>query len=567
VKLLFNLRVASRNIALRVLVQILRLFSHRIFTSLLLLFSIFVLSRFYFASTAFSDIIASFLLVEYFFGTIYYVSQVIKKIEHSKSKPDLRRIMVSKCELAKKDVDRYLTMFAAISGVGLAAMILTPSQSRLAGPLLTMSGIFVEIVTTILFALLYWWLFFLLMERYPTGKAATLAGFAYLLPTIVGAFATVEIAVYFGLNFLQDSIAAFLPFLIVYYLFDRSTPDFKLSPYLSLEIESAKEKKRIKEIQEDLQSEILEARKALLEIQLSELQIRERMLEEATRWFRLGYERIEVLQRDFAGFQEEVESERKTYEDKVKGQEKGRINLLVADRLFFAQRISSSDFRIFENGQDKANYHDKKIAKTITGILSLHEVSCVSKPRRRESNIDFNMIHRKHSMIAIEETNTEDMPEPCREFDRMTLIEYFPAETLFKINKEKYETLFCELSKCPCLNFAEKFEEAENNLLLSIEEFSKRVRERIDAALILQSDYPECYMVKAFTAFHGVFGVAACQDLLRSLDTYKTRIDGRKMEIARLRNVIKLEHILPPRSKFQTSNQKEDSKWSLEKRE
>jgi hypothetical protein len=546
---LLGLRVAFRYVGLKATVGMLWLSHHKIITSLIFLLLTFIFSRIYFPSTALSDIIASFLLVEYLFGTMYYVGQVIKKIEGNKNRPDLRQITMSKCELAKKDVDRYLTLFVSISGVGLATMILVPLSTKLPVPLVTVSGIFVEMATTILFALLYWWLFFLLMERFSTEKAATWAGIAYLLPTIIGGFATVEVALYFGLNFLQDSVATFLPFLIVYYLLNRSIPDFQLSPYVSLEAESTKVRQMMEEIKKDLQLGVLKARKTRLEIELTELQVREKMLKEAMNWFEMGYKQIEGIRRDFVSFLEEMKITGKTYENKKPKKAKGKICLLIRDKIFIAKQVSSSNFQISEIKTGTVNFTNKETAKTISELLSLHAIAVDTKNiRRPRINLDLNEIQKIRSMIAVEETNTEDMPEPCREFDRRTLIEYIPVATLFELNKRKYETTLYHMSKHPCLSFKEKFEEAEADLLFSIEGLSKRIQERIDTFLLLQKDHPECYMIKAFTVFFGLFGVGALRDSLRSLDNYKTEISNRREKIQKLSSVIKIEFVLPESS-------------------
>lgn len=538
---LLRLKVVFRYLAMKALVGALRLFQHRIVISVLFLLLMFVFFYFYAPSTPISEIIAIFLMAEYFSGTIYYVHQALQKIEGIQGSPDLRQITISDCELIKKDLNSWLGIFVMISGIGLAVMVVTPSQLALPESLFIVFGISVEMMTTTTFALLYWWLFFFLMERYKYDRAATLAGIISVFPLFVGSFATVSIALYFGLDMLQDFVAAFLPFLVVYYLISRAIPDYALSAPSSFDAEITKTRQRIEELTEELNVERVEARKNRLEIEFSKLRVKEKQLEDSLQWFKIGSEEIDRLQNDFVDFQKQMTSAKQTFENKVGKLRRNRIGFLVGNKVLIAESISTLAFRVMCSEESIAN----DTVEAIKNILSLREIaSKVAGIRTRalhvRNNPNFKDVQKRRSLIAVEESVTKDMPEPCREFDRKTLKEYMPAQIRFELDFYKYKTILRHFAKHPSTFLWQKFEETETDLLLSINELRKKIQERIDAFIFLEKKHPNCYMVRAFKFFFGLFGVNALKDFLESLNRSEIEIHQRRERIDKSKKTMKI---------------------------
>lgn len=419
--------------------------------------------------------------------------------------------------------------------MGLAAMVLNLSQMPFPRWIIIVSGITVEAMTTITFALLYWWFFFFLMERYTPEKAAFWAGVIYILPILLGSYVTVTIALYFGLDVLQDFVAAFLPFLFVYYLINRSIPDYTLSPPTSFDAEINKIERQIERTKEEADVEAVEPRKTRLEIELSKLDVKNKQLKAAAEWFQIGYEDIRELQKVFVDFHTQIMAARQTYLSKVGDLPRKKIGLLIDNKVFVAEKTSKLSFRMtrYENS-----------IEAIIKILSLREVAIGINMIKRiigaRTAVNLKKLQRSRAKIAVTESATKNMPDPCREFDRKTLKEYLPAIARFELNQARYRILLYQVSKCPCSFLQEELEETETNLLLSISALRKRIQERIDTYLILEKNYPDCYMVKEFKFLFGIFGVSLLQFSIRSLNSYESEISKRREKIEKLRKDIRI---------------------------
>lgn len=535
--MMYRLKTTFRLLAVRILLWWLQHRTLAIVFSTLLIFAVFLLLA---PSTQISEMAAYFLSVEYLFGITYYVLKAVEKIENTRSKAYLTRITILECELIKKDLNILLPIVGMISSIGLATMVLNPYQTLLPRSATIISGVIIEAMITITFALLYWWFFFYLMERYRPQRAAFWAGVTSFLPFLVGAYATVTIASYFELDILQDFVAAFLPFLLVYYWMNRSIPDYTLSAPISFKAEIAKTSREKERIKKELQVEQVRARKTRLEMKLSKLDVKKKQSETAAKWFKIGYEEIRELQKDFVDFREQMTAASQTYLSMVGDVPRKKIGFVAGNKVFVAKKVSTLDFRLI---RWESSISDKSIG-VMANILSLREVAIRINRIKRiigfGARMNFKNLQRSRSNIAVEEATTRDMPEPCQTFDRKTLKEYLPAKTRFELNQAKYGMLLHQMSKYPCSVIWEKFEETQNCLLLSINELRNRIQERIDAYFLLERDHPECYMVKAFKLFLGLFGVAALQDLLRSLERYELEISKRRKQIEKLKCDIKI---------------------------
>ena len=535
--MMLRLKNALRLFAARTFLWLLQHRTLSIVFSTLLMFILFV---FFAPSTPISEILAYFLWVEYLFGMFHYVLQAVEKIENTKGNPDLAQITILECELAKKDLNILLPVMGMISGIGLATMVFNPYQTALPTSSIIVLGMIIEVMTATTFALLYWWFFFFLMERYTPERAAFWAAMISVFPFLLGSYTTVSIALFFDLNILQDFVAAFLPFLVVYHWMSKSIPDYTLSAPRSFDAEISKIDPEIKSIEKELEVEAVEERKTRLEIKLSKLNVKKKKLEVAMKWFGIGYGEVRELQKDFVDFHKQMRASRHTYLSKVRSLAKKKIGFLIDNELFVAEKISRFSFCLT---QREASISDKTF-ESIVNVLSLREVAVRTDRIMRiiwhRTPEIFKMLQRNRTNIAIQESSTHDMPEPCRGFDRRTLEEYLPAKARFEVNQAKYRMLLYHMSKYPCSVTCERFEETQANLLLSINELRKRIQERIDEYLLLERNYPDCYVVKSFNFFFGWFGVTALQDFLRGLDIQELTISKRREQIEKLKGAIKI---------------------------
>jgi len=534
-RMMLRLKNTLRLLAVKILLWSIQ---HRALSIVACTFLILIFLLIFAPSTPIFETVSYFLLVEYFLGTIYYVLQAIKKIENVRGEPDLAQITILECELIKKDLNILLPMIGLISSIGMATIVFNPYQASLPRSSVIVIGMVIEAMMTTTFALLYWWFFFFLMERYTTEKAAFWASLITALPFLVGSYATVSIALYFGLGIIEDFVVAFLPFLVVYYWISRSIPDYTLSAPRSFEAETFRLARETERIEKALEIEIIEARKTRLQAKLSKLNINKRKLEIAIEWSRIGYVELQEIKKNFLDFHQQIRAAEQIYLSKVKGLSRKKIGLLINNELFVAERISKLSFNLTRPDNSVSN----RAIKAVVRVMSLRDVAirtCGISRITGFKNVEiFKNLHRSRSHIAIQEASTRDMPEPCRAFDRKTLGEYFPAKTRFEVCQVKYRKLLYHMNKYPSSFAWEKFEQAQSDLLLSIDELRNRIQERIDGYFLLEKDYPDCYMVRAFKLFFGWFGVSALRDFLKGLSIYEQEISNRKQEIEKLESTI-----------------------------
>jgi hypothetical protein len=501
-------------------------------------FLIFLFLLFLVPSSTFYQTVALFLLILYLSGTSLYVYEALRKITGAKDKPEQFRLVMAKIEQLKKDLNLLSPIIGTISASGLATMVLSASQIALPRSLIIGAGIGIEIMVTITFALLYWWFFFFLIDRFNIKNASILAGLLNLIPILIGAYATVTIAIYFNLDILQDFAAAFLPFLIVYYMINKLIPDYLIPPIASLEKELTKTTSEIDEVKREVYYEIIEGRKSFLDTKLSELKIKKEKLTAAREFSQISFQAISKIQKDFDDFSEQVTVARKKYLNKTKKLSRTMRQIAIDDKLVILKKTHNS---VFYLTSEEPLSDD--ICHSLVEIISLQEVSSkrtkfpIFKFRPK---IDFEQLYWSISSIAITESIEQDIPLLCQEFDRKTLKEYLPAKALFEANIAKYKISLNEIKKYPSSFIGIAFVETTLNLLSSIDEFKNRIEDRIANYLSLEKEQPDCYVVKGFRSFFGIFGIGSLKDILKELDQIKLRISNRQIKIDQLKESIRI---------------------------
>lgn len=501
------------------------LIEHRSFLFALTCVSVLIF-LFFVSSASISNTISLFLLSFFLSGTGVYVYRAFHKISKAKEDADLRLITIRECESIKRNLNVWFPMLATLSGIGLATMTIPSNQTSLPSSLVVIAGMAVESMTTATFALLFWWVFFFLIERYPLDTALQWAGMFFIVPSIAGAYATLSIAKFFGLNTLQDFIVAFVPYLIVYYVMDKSIPDYTLTAYTSYDREISNIKKNIWRIEEEINKENFQSRKTHLDLELSRLKVKETRLQRTKDWLGIGLNRITELQDRFKSFHGRIENTRKTYLEKVTNPRCKEIAILVEREVFIVKEKQRQNFQLISHSSIP-----KKTLNMINQILSIRVAFSHKRFFRPHTAFNFNRLLKSMSIIAIKESTEKDIPVLCQEFDKKTLREYFPARACFEINNIKYGCVIYQICRYPNFSLLEEFQQAKADLLTSLLEFRKRIQERIDNYITLEKEHPDCYVVKGFRSLFGLLGVSALRESLRTLQSCEKTLSDQLMTI------------------------------------
>jgi hypothetical protein len=495
---------------------------------LLLGLVIFVIAASYVPLGTFDQAASFVLLLTFIFGSNFYVYQGLSKIKSARSDVNVWAVTVPKLSQSKKDIEIWITLAATVSGIGLAALYLTPSQIQpVPQSLLVFLGAVVEATVTVIFALIYWLLLFFMMERLPIDKAANWAGAMSFFFNLTGASATVMIAMYIGLKGWQDFSVAFIPYLLVFYLVSGSIPEYELKGYSSLDSEVCKINEKIDKVKQEIASEAYETRKTLLQTNLSGLEGRKKRLEATREWFTVGLDEIIAIRSEYLEFCGKVELTRQAYTSKVNRFARKEIGVLVNEKMHIV-KLSRGRIRLTSAPKPIG----KRTIMAIANALALRQVAVEAVRFRRISNtLNLEWTMRNRSQIAITQSSALEMPAACREFDRKTLERYEPAIIQFRTNLLKYNWVLYHARRYPSSSLTTEFDKIQNDLLTSTNELQKCITEIVNDYTVLEREHPDCYIVKQFRFFFGIFGLSALRDSLVELDAVKNKITKRKSRL------------------------------------
>jgi hypothetical protein len=499
--------------------------------------AIFLFSLVLFPNISLSMSIANEILFLFFFGVIYCASDATRKLKTLQDNEKLATIILSDFEAIKRDLNAVIPVIGMVAAMGVAAMVLKIVAVPLPQTGIILVGMTIEAVTTVLFALVYWWFLFFLLGRFSINKAANWASYVSAVPFLVGSYLTVIIAIFFNLNTIEDFAAAFLPFIFVYYWFDRAMPNYGLVAKRPLKEELEIVNEQIEKAKKESRNPFLRERKERLVNESLKLDLRKTQIKSAIGWVSPSNERICKLERDYRDFNERMDSLKQYYLQKLKNVTEQEVGLLINEDMVLLKRNTSFDYSLLSC---LSSIRDPVLKEQMIYLLSLFEVAGNTKfPGLVE--IDFEKYQRQREITAIEEAGHDNIPLLCQNFDRKHLEEFTPAIIQYQLECYKQAVIFRQIRRYPSSLMITEYEQNSSDLSSSINVLQEKIKQRIKDYKILEAECPECYVVRGFRSFRGVLGLSALEDSLNATTMAAVSLSALMRQIEENRNIMRIQ--------------------------